>query len=201
METIVSAPITPETRARVLKGLARSEQVLEQSLGGFVALRRRAARKGIPVVEATQNAFEFTTLTQFELSCLLRDMIQSDYSRLRATLYAGLVLLAVYETSKKYRQILSSDFQGELGRVLGPDGTVEARSIHRSASDLYKKCDRDFGDVRRGLLAHRDPCAHERLRLLRKIDVRRIADLAIGLLTVGRQLTELELRYIRALLR
>ena len=134
---------------------------------------------------AIWNAYEFILLVQFDVSCLMRDMVSHE-SELGPNLYARLLVLTIYESTLTMRRLLSRNFQSTLENALEIENNSALRQIHSRVQRLFEECNLQMGAVRDGIVGHRDADADVRVELLEKADVQEVTDLTIELLqTLG----------------
>jgi len=168
----------------------------EEILLWAIAMRKTFEKKGVEYDVAVFNAFEFVELLQCDLCWLLNDMVKHD-SAWRGGFYARLIVLTVYESCKSLNSLLARKFREEFVKSLGLTEDSSLKSIHSSFCKLFEQCRKDFGDVRNGIVGHRDCDPETRIRLLKQANCRAVADLAIAMLEPLRELQEIFLPYIR----
>ncbi len=123
-------------------------------------------------------------LMYHDVATLNRDMVSRD-ADLQAALYARMVLLTIHESCLTLRGLLGRDFQDEARNAFGDEAVAAVRSAHSSLNAVFELANREFGDVRNGLGAHRDPDAHVRWRLLKKGSPHTVANIVIAFLTAN----------------
>ena len=112
----------------------------------------------------------------------MEDMIDHDPS-FRGRFYARLLIVNIYETSLKYKALLARDFRNDL--VAAGVAAVEVEQlgiVHKGFVDLFDECNRLYGDVRRGIGAHKDLSAEKQLELIEKATIRDVADLVVEMM-------------------
>lgn len=177
--------ITPETKKKLLATASLVLRESEKALIQSIEMRRRLNIDGSHEDYVFWNAYEFILLVQFDVSCLMRDMVSHE-SELGPNLYARLLVLTIHESTLTMRRLLSKDFQELLGSTLGSDVGAAVRQVHSSVQKLFEKCNQQMGAVRDGIVGHRDADADIRVELLERADVQKVTDLTIELLqTLG----------------
>ena len=192
-------PITDESRARLLDLLKETRSGFEPTFNRTVEMRRTLESLQIPHDAAILNVIEFALLLKFDLSCLLCEMIDDD-SALRSNLYARLQILTVHESCLTLKSLLAKKFRTEMIVALGAlaDDSV-LRKVHSDVCHLFEKSSREFGDVRDGIVAHRDADPEARVQLLEKADVRAVTDLVIEMLRILESVLRTLLPYLAEL--
>jgi hypothetical protein len=173
----VSEPMSQATYEK-LKAMLRSAQHMNESqIPQITALRRLLEQHGRDADSRVLNAFVFTLLSNFELVCLMEDMVDHDPTY-RGHLYARLVIVNIYETSLKFKSLLAKDFRADLATAGVSSADInELATIHRGFVHLFEECNRLYGDVRRGIGAHKDLSAEKQLALIEKATIHDVADL------------------------
>lgn len=170
--------------------LAASEEIFLQS----VKKRRTLIKKGIKLDEAVLNVYEFVPLLQFELSCLMSDMVKNG-SPLRQNLYARYLILTIHEACKALKSLLAQRFRVELTQRLGLQDDRKLKNIHSKICELFELCNKHFEGVRNGIAAHRDRDPETRIKLLEQADIKVVTDLVITMLQVMGELQKILLSY------
>lgn len=172
-------PMTEATYRLLKKQLREQQSVIPLLLDEVTAVRRALEQRGRTVEPRVLNVLEFALLFQFETACLVEDMADHDPSR-RGQLYARLLILTIYENTSQLRNLLSRQFKEDLRTTGFDDNEIETvRRVHRDFISIYENCNRRWGKVRHGAVAHRDPSAEVQLRLIDKADIHNVTDLAI----------------------
>jgi hypothetical protein len=177
-----NAPLTDETRDKLIRMSRQMQRQCEPDLHSVIRLRRQAGTKLPAEYQQISNAYEFVLLLNFDLAALLEDALSAE-SDLRANLHFRVLLLTVYESARSLRQILDHRFRAAVANI-APNVDIEddLKQAHSRVKKLFTVCEGEFRDVRNGLLGHRDLDAETRIQLLEKTDAQRVADLAIELL-------------------
>lgn len=133
---------------------------------------------GVKELERINNVLEFLSLYAFEFSCLFEDLIQHQKT-LRGTIYARQLILLIYESAEKLRHLLGRQFQEDMQAIGYSVESVElVRRVLRCFNDVFERCNREFGDVRNGAIAHRDRSASTQRQLVEKVHPDLVAEIA-----------------------
>jgi len=196
----MTEPITPATSARIIGLADQSIEVAEEGLNQFVALRRRLLQKEATADVAVHNAVEFSYLLQFDFNCLLIEFVRYTGSS-RGSVYGRLLVLLIHESTRTLQSILGRQFQIQLAATIGRDDALaECRALHRLAVELHRHSQARYGDVRDGILAHRDADPEIRLRLIAMThDHQAVGDLVTRMQEVVLRLARLTAEYVRVL--
>lgn len=125
------------------------------------------------------NVLEFATLYGYDFNCVFEDMLEHQGTR-RGLVYARFLVLLVYEASNKFRSLLGGQFQADLRSLgYGEDEVVLGRGIHNCFVRAFERCNRDFGDVRHGVVAHRDESGANQYGLIDKAQVREVVHMTL----------------------
>ncbi|GEM_PF-3984858 len=192
--------ITPEQIETLLKISEEVRAASEELFLGSIKVRRALDKKGVKFDAAILNVFEFVQLLNFDLSCLLSDMIKCN-SPLRQNLYARFLILTIHESCLTLRKLLASEFRYELSQSLGLSDDNDLKQIHSRVCQLFERCNEDFGDVRDGMVAHRDNDPEIRIKLLEQAHIPAIADLVIAMGEIVKDLQKILLSYMHHLSR
>jgi hypothetical protein len=177
----VSESITPETKARLVATTEASIAYTEQTLQAVVGMRRTFEARGVRFEDAVFNVIEFVLLLQFDLSCFFAELVRYTGS-LRGNLYARQIIITIHESALTMRSLLARRFREQLVAASGAPGLdTELKGIHSSIQALFDRCNARFGDVRDGIVAHRDSDPAVRTRLVEAADQEDVAILAADL--------------------
>jgi len=194
-------PITIETRQRLRDLGAQTAEVAGEAFTEFLFVRRSLEAQGPTPEAAVLNGVEFFLLLQHDFASLLADLA-THTGTLRGNLYARLILLTVHESCLTMESILARPFREQLVAAIGrAEADSILRQVHSDAITLYRRSERDFGEVRDGIVAHRDRDAEVRARLIAATEEEQIAQLAIDLLDILHRLSPLIREYIGVLRR
>jgi hypothetical protein len=167
-----------------------------EDIAGRDAAARASNTQGVPHVEFL-NVQGFLWEFELELACLLDDYIRSRGER--RWLYARLLFLSLFESTKTLRRIFSIAYRREVEAVLGEESRNELNEIHRYIQSIFEDLNKTYGDVRNGLAAHRDPDARVRFKLLSTLSPLDIKDLAWELLAWCASVETIQKRYLATL--
>jgi hypothetical protein len=173
-------PVRPETASKVALGMREAQAETERMLLDLVD-RRRISPPSIDGLSAIFDAIELVLLVRFELAVLMEDLATPRGS-LRANFYGRMLLLTVYESSLSLRSILGRPFREALALAFAHlDLGADLRNVHSRINRLAQKCTEEYGEIRNGIIAHRDQDAECRMQLLEKISGSHVIDLALEL--------------------
>lgn len=176
-----SAPVTPETAA-LMRDMSRvAQEQCEQLLYFFTNTRRETEGQHASHFAVVVNAEEFALLVRFELAVIIEDIV-TPRGALRANFYGRMLLLTVYESALSLRSVIGPNVRSAM-RVGAPSVDLDAdlKLIHSRVNKLADRCRKDYGDIRTGIVAHRDQNAETRMQLIEKIGGSHVIDLAIEL--------------------
>lgn len=170
MGAAANDPMTPETKSRLLHMTDEAERLAGHAVENLIVQRRRALVGLAPQDEYLLNVIELALLAWHEISALSSDTVRYE-GTFRANLYARLLVLSMYESAKRLKGLLGPDFL-QAARSVVPEGPTEGelRRVHSDMSRFFKSCRTRFGDVRDGIVGHRDPDPNVRLALLLRTD-------------------------------
>jgi len=172
-------PMTAEQILELKSVLESQRATTEQILPYLPALRTLLADAGEAEAVRIHNVLEFATLYGYDFSCILEDTVDHQGSR-RALVYARFLILLVYEASQKLRQLLGGQFQEDLRAFgYGEESIKTVRRIHKCFVDAFERCNSEFGDVRDGIVAHRDESAERQMELIEVADVPSVIDMTL----------------------
>jgi hypothetical protein len=173
----MSEPMSPETREKLLAELSKQEMIAARILNQMGGGRHLFVNLGHGGMAELYKVAEFTALLRFDLACLFSDYVRHEHSE-RAHLYARFLILTVYESTKTYRGLLGGDLQKKLNDTDGSGFFMQkVRDVHKQMSRLSDGVAKEYGDVRQGIGAHRDPEALKQLERVRAIGGEELADL------------------------
>jgi len=185
------APLSAETRDQLIALSADIELHTDSLLAESGRYRALFDRLEMPLFSKLFHVQEFTCSVQFELACLFSDYLRHELGP-RAHVYLRFVVLAIYESTKTYRSLLGRDVQSSLASFPSQDDNLaRIRSIHRELVRLSELSDRQFGDLRNGLAAHRDAEAAHFIKRAREVGGEELGELVIPFLSCLNSLFEL----------
>ncbi|SRR5260221_10103224 len=173
------------------RGLAIYPELLE-----IDSLARKAGRASLPHTDFL-NVQSFLWMLELEIACLLDDYIRS--SNERRWLYARLLLLTLFESTKTLRRVFSIGYRRDLQEKLGPESAKEVSELHAYIHHAFEDLNRSCGEIRRGLVGHRDPDPAVRFKLLSSLSGIDIKDSAWELLEWCATFAQLQERYMLAI--
>jgi hypothetical protein len=172
--------VRPETALKVALAMREAQAETERMLLELVD-RRRGSPPRIDGLTAIFDAIELVLLVRFELAVLMEDLATPRGS-LRANFYGRMLLLTVYESSLSLRSILGRPFREALALAFSHlDLEADLRNVHSRIHRLAQQCTEEYGDIRNGVVAHRDQDAERRIQLLEEISGSHVIDLALEL--------------------
>src|SRR5688572_3660085 len=134
------------------------------------------------------NAVELMLLMEHDQSCLLADWA-THTGTLRGNLYGRLLVLTIHESLKVMKSLLGPRFREQLVGALGePEADAALKQLHSAVCKTSDNCEKQFGDLRDGLVAHRDHDADIRFALLEAATEHQVAGLAVSVLEVTTKL-------------
>lgn len=191
----MTSPITPAQRQTIAAEAEKTVAMAQESLDNTAAFHRSLPSDVLEQEGDLLNALEFVLLLQFDLTCLLQAFV-ANTGTLKGSLFGRLVLLTVHESLLTMRSLFSRQFRERMTNYLADPLVDDAlRRIHSSIHRLFEESERRFGDVRNGIVAHRDASAARQLDLIEVADQEQIAALAIKMLQVIDELGPLMVRY------
>lgn len=131
---------------------------------------------------------------ELEVACLLDDYIRSRDER--RWLYARLLLLCLFEATKTLRGLLSRSYRLDLEEKLGAAYAGQLREMHGYIHHAHEDLNAEYGEVRRRLVAHKDPDANLRWQALSSVNGLEIKDFAWELLEWCAALAVLHKHYL-----
>lgn len=172
-------PMTAKQIEELKVILRRQRETTEEILQHLPRLRNLLTQAGEAEAARILNVVEFATLYGYDFNCVLEDTVDHQGTR-RALLYARFLVLLVYEASQKLRHLLGGQFQDDLRAYGYGEESVEiARTVHKCFVDTFERCNSEFGDVRDGIVAHRDSSAERQLELMEVADVPSVIDMTL----------------------
>lgn len=181
--SIPNDPLTPETRQRLVANAAAAA-LAGDSLTHAISVRRALTTRGLLRDEHVLNALEFILLLQFDIGTLVVAFGQTTGS-LAGNLYARLLILTIHESTLTLQSLLGPRFREALtARLNRADLDRELREIHSRVTDLHRRVKNHYGDVRDGILAHRDRDAEVRAVLLERTEQEAVAVVVAEVLEV-----------------
>jgi hypothetical protein len=132
-------------------------------------------------------------LMEFELATLLDDYLRSRGER--RWLYARLLFLTLYESTKTLRSAFSKGLRQDMLATL-PGSEKQLNKMHSYIQTTFEDLNATYGDVRRKLVAHRDPDASIRSRLLGTLSPIDIKDLSWNVLCWSASLALIQKQYL-----
>lgn len=172
--------MTPKQLER-LNGLLRQQRVTVESILPLLPQMRSVLARRSEAALRVHNVLEFATLYGYDFNCVFEDMLRHQGTR-RGLVYARFLVLLVYEASNKFRGLLGREFQADLRSLgYGDEDVVLARGVHKCFVRAFERCNRDFGDVRNGVVAHRDESGPTQYALIDKAQVREVVDMTLDM--------------------
>lgn len=110
------------------------------------------------------NVQSLLWLFELELAVLLEDYLRTRGER--RWVYARLLLLCLLESTKALRGVINIGYRTAVAKTLGGTAAAELSELHNFIHHLFEDLNQTYGEVRQGLIAHRDPDAAVRFRLL-----------------------------------
>lgn len=191
-------PITPDQRQQLLGVSKQVRLASEETMAWAVTLRRSLQNGDEEHSNAVLNAYEFVLLLQHDLSLLLSGLVQEN-TRLGTSMYARLLILALYESSKQMQKLLAKDFREQVVRVLDPDDDHRLKALHKRVSKIFDVSRQNFGVVRHGLAGHWTHDPEERQELIDHAEIQSVVDLVIEMLKLIQNLVNLFSTYFQTL--
>jgi hypothetical protein len=165
--------------------IAERHQAAEQS-----GTRARLPHREFPNLQGLLWLFEL------ELAVLLDDYLRARGER--RWFYARLLLLCILESTKALRRVFNFGYRKAVAETLGGTAAAELSELHTFIHHLFEELNRTYGEVRQGLIAHRDPDAAVRFRLLATMSPIDIKDQAWEILVWCASLETIQQRYVEA---
>lgn len=175
----MTTPATPAQLAAIASGSAENAALAQQSFHAVVSMRRAAEQRGDLGHGAILNALEFILLWQFDLYTLQEEIAKNSGS-FRGQLFVRCALLSVHASAHALKAVIGRDFRDQFNSFMGSevwDGVL--RQAHSKACALCDRCERDFGDTRNAILAHRDHHPEIRIAALSAANERDVTDLMV----------------------
>jgi hypothetical protein len=170
-------PITKEKTKKILELTKSISDNSEYALLRAIDYRRNEDHKS-DTDESLSNLFEFILLLNFELSCFMRNMLNSE-SKLGPNLYGRHILLIIHESTLTLRSLIANQFKNDSESNLNQIDIDRFKKIHSNICKLHDKTAKKFGEIRNGITAHKDENAEERIKLIEESDIKEITDLAL----------------------
>jgi hypothetical protein len=174
-------PLTPETRRKLLEFTSETISVTGELFQTCVELRSRLRQARAETEYGILNAHELVLLVQFDVACLLNDLVTHNGTK-RAQFYARLLILTLRESAGVLPGVLNHRFRADLVERLGAHLDSPLKHAHSLLSALFRDVETQFGDVRDGIVAHIDRDAERRVILLNRVNPEKVAKLTIDLM-------------------
>ncbi len=195
----MSTPLSPQTREELLEITARTYANATNLFNSAVTLRRRLSVVDLNFDVYALNVAELVYLLLADTAVLLNDMIshQPDF---RANLYGRVLILTLHESSLTLRSLLGPRFRTSYALlVTNPAAETQLKACHSDICHFFERSNTMFGDVRDGIVGHRDQNAEIRATLLETADIDKVAKLAAALFVILTPLLAHLNAYIEAL--
>lgn len=160
----------------IIKGASHGLAVYH-NLNEIEAAARVGGKKTLPHPEFI-NVQGLLWIFELELASLLDDYIRARGER--RWLYARLIVLSLYESTRTLRGIFSRDYGKDLESRLGQENSKRIADLHGYIHHAFEDLNADYGDVRNHLLGHRNKDALRRWKALCSLDGLEIKDLCVG---------------------
>jgi len=159
---------------RIIKGASHGLAIYEELITIDAAARLKGVRT-LPHADFL-NFQGLLWMMQLELASLLDDYIRTRDER--RWLYARLLLLSLYESTKTLRSVFSRGYRRDLLVRLGSANERRINTLHGYIHHAFEDLNADYGDIRDHLLGHRDPDASRRWQALSSLNGLEIKDFA-----------------------
>lgn len=189
--------ITPETKRKLRAQLQRAIKRGPRQIESMAYTRRLLKSRGKLNEARVLNVVQFTLLYVYDVNCLMDDVLKQG-TDLRAKLYARMLLLVVQESLQKLRHLLGRQFRSAVEEIDSSGEMLAATNeVHSTVTKLFERVNRQYGDIRNGVIAHRDDSAERQMDLINQTSIREAADLTIELgdvtnsiLAIGNEYTD-----------
>jgi hypothetical protein len=136
-------------------------------------------------------------MMQLEVASLLDDYIRSrDEQR---WLYARLLLLSLYESTKTLRSVFSPSLRRDILARLGPGSETRINNLHGYVHHAFEDLNADFSEIRNRLVGHKDRDAGVRWRMMSAYNGLEIKDFAWEILEWCSEVAKLDNEYMGAI--
>ena len=136
-------------------------------------------------------------MMQLELASLLDDYLRARHER--RWLYARLLLLSLYESTKTLRSVFSRGLRKDIVGRLGPESETRVTNLHRYIHHAFEDLEADFGEIRNRLIGHKDPDPIARWRLMSAYSGLELKDFAWEVLEWCAEIAEVDNEYMSAI--
>jgi len=194
----MDSPVKEKTKKKLLSVSESVSNFSEEALLSSIEYRRKLKYNGVEFDEDILNILEFILLLNFEINCLLTDMVNST-SKLGPNLYGRHILLIIHESTLTLRSILAKQFKEDSEYVFKSIKIDELKNIHSRICKLHDKAVKKFGDVRNGITAHKDKDPDIRIKLIEDSDVREVTDLVLEFFPITIALQKPLYQYLQSL--
>lgn len=158
-----------------------------------------ARAEGVHVLPHTDflNFQGLLWMMQLELASLLDDYIRARDER--RWLYARLLLLSLYESTKTLRRVFSRGLRKDIVERLGSTSETRVTNLHRYIHHAFEDLDADFGEIRNRLVGHKDPDPIARWQLMSAYTGLEFKDVAWEVLEWCAEVADMDNEYMSAI--
>lgn len=173
LNTVLAVPLWLMRR-----GVNKKLTVLEGTIQTFCEERERSLRLGFPNYTTIYEATLFVVLFDYDLTVLRADCV-SEFRKSRKNFYSRQLCLLIYEGLDDLMTVLGKSLRKAVeGLTNDPEILKRLGLCTKKLNDLRKTHERELGEIRQAVAAHRDHQPHIQLEVIRRMNQKQIDNLA-----------------------